>query len=87
MGVAIILMTYNGCTRWAASATWCYYYHNTSLKIKHWYDEHSYWKSSQVDGYKYRIKPNAVPWIFPHKESKRPGYPRWETPLAAARHD
>ncbi len=25
-------------------------------------------------GYKYRIKPDAVPWIFPHKESKRLGY-------------
>ncbi len=27
------------------------------------------------DGYKYRFKPNVVPWIcFSHKESKRPGY-------------
>ncbi len=70
MGGAIILTALNGCIRWVAIFT------STHLGIDNL--ENKYWWWPQLlkeltdgDGYKYRFKPNAVPSIFPHKQSKQ----------------
>ncbi len=46
--------------------------HNSENKILIWWPQ-LLKELTGGDGYKYRFKPNAVPSIFPHKESKRPG--------------
>ncbi len=62
----------------ATSATCCYFYHDTTGKIKFWWAQRPK-ELTGGDGYMYRFKQNAVLWIFLNASDIECG----ETPPAA----
>ncbi len=69
MGGAIFLMTQNGFTRWARALPVAIFT-TIQLGIDNWENKILIWwpqlpkEPTGGDGYKYRFKSNAVPWIF-----------------------